>query len=194
MKLLTNFLNVVIVFLIVIILSVNLLSDKFEEGILNYQLLQVVSDSMDSDITNYDIDTLKKDELIIVKKNNNINFFSNLKIGDVITFRMNEGVNTGVSVTHRITNILYDENTNTYTLTTKGDKNNDTETLNSKEDLIYGQVIYSNLLIGYTFNVIKNKYFLILTVITPCVFIGIYEIVNIYEMIKLNPKNKGEEK
>ncbi len=168
----------------IVVISINLFSDRFKEGIFGHMYLQIISESMDSDKTEYEIDTLKKDEFIIVKVNNSITFYNNLKVGDVITFKMNTGSMNGNVVTHRIEEIDFDEINNIYKVVTKGDRNESTEILYSDSDVIYGQVVYSSLFIGKSLNVITNKYFIISLVITPCLIIVLYELITMYELIK----------
>ncbi len=185
-----------ILVLLTIAISINIFNEDLKKGFLGHMYLQVLTTSMDGEEQNYKIKTLKVDEFILVDINDGNDFYSNLEVGDVITFKMNKGPMNGNIVTHRIILISYNEESNIYTLTTKGDKNKDDniEILNSKLDTIYGEVVYSNLIIGKTLNVITNKIFLILTILVPCLFISIFEVCNIYFAFKYKDQIKEKEK
>lgn len=184
MKIIINFLNIVLVLFMILVISINIFSNQFKDGLFGYLYLQIITESMDAKPTQYQIDTLKVDEFILVEINDYDEFFEKLEIGDVITFKMNQGSYKELVVTHRITEIKYFEEYDYYKIITKGDKNNSTETLYSNQDIIYGQVVYSSILIGNIFNIITNKYFLVIIIVIPCLIIALYEVVTLYEMYK----------
>ena len=82
-----------------------------ETEIFGHYLFDVVTDSMSG--------TIEKGEVIVAKKVNDVYA---LKVGDIITFTAPSGVLKGYNETHRIVEILYDENGKVKGYKTAGDK------------------------------------------------------------------------
>lgn len=82
-----------------------------ETEIFGHYLFDVVTDSMSG--------TIEKGEVIVAKKVNDVYA---LKVGDIITFTAPSGVLKGYNETHRIVEILYDENGKVKSYKTAGDK------------------------------------------------------------------------
>ena len=103
-------------------------------------LYTIVSTSMEPTIKN-------KDVILIIKS-------KEYKVDDIVTYKSNSEFNNKIITTHRITDII-DENNSTY-YQTKGD-NNDKEDLNliTKND-IYGKVILTIPRLGNINNFIAN--------------------------------------
>lgn len=154
-----------------------------DEGITNkYLYYQITTASMQADSCEYKIDSISVSDLIIVKKNLSDEFYSDLNIGDVITFEMTTGVLSGCVITHRI---IYIENTNdSYLITTKGDNSNSVELLDTSVDTIYGSVVYVSSSLGVLYDIFSSYYFLALVMIAPCSIVIVLELFKIKKTIK----------
>ncbi len=108
----------------------------------------IVSGSMEPNINIGDI--------VIAK---NIEDKEDIKVGDVISFRKGQGI-----ITHRITNIQYDEN-QTIKITTKGDNNNTEDSEEVSYDDIEGRVIKVIPKLGNISLAIQNKMIIIVVII-----------------------------
>ncbi len=95
-------------------------------------------------------------DIVIVK---NIEDKEDIKIGDVISFRKGQSI-----ITHRITNIQYDEN-QTIKITTKGDNNNTEDSEEISYDDIEGKVIKIIPKLGNISLAMQNKIIIIVVII-----------------------------
>ncbi len=95
-------------------------------------------------------------DVVVVK---NIKNKEDLKVGDVISFRKGQSV-----ITHRITNIQYDEN-QTIKITTKGDNNNIEDNGEVSYDDIEGKVIKAIPKLGNISLAMQNKITVVVVII-----------------------------
>ena len=102
---------------------------------------------------------------------------SRLEVGDIITFISPDPRWGGISVTHRIIDIYYDEATGTHTYKTKGDANNIADAVPVPNEKILGKVILKIPKLGYIQNVLASKGGLIICVLIPSLAILSYDIV-----------------
>ncbi len=168
---------------IFIFIILNITLTKTNDGITNkYLFYQIATSSMEGNESNYDIKSIYTSDVIVVKKNISNDFYSNLEIGDVITFEMNTGEYLGCVITHRIIDIEYDGNN--FYITTKGDNSKGIEILNSSKDIVYGQVVVVSSVLGSVFNILTNIFFLCSVIILPCLYLIIKEINKIRKEIK----------
>ena len=119
MKKIINITNNVIFYLVLIvcltIVLLTIISDKNKDGsydFLNYQMRLVTSDSMQksekTDVSNFKIKSIPKNSLVLVKMvNNNSEWYDELAIGDVLTFKY--FYTEQVTITHRIIDIEEDD-------------------------------------------------------------------------------------
>ena len=119
-----------IIFIMLFVAVISLMIQKFVlkkevPDLFGYKILQVMSGSMSGEFETGDT--------ILIKK---IGDESNLKIGDVVTYR----IKTNTLVTHRIINITRTGESLSYT--TKGDANNKNDNYKVYEDAIKGKVIF----------------------------------------------------
>lgn len=149
-----------------------------------YLFYQIASSSMNGSVNEYSIDSFNKEDIIIVEKNITNEFYSNLKVGDVITFQMNAGDYNGEVITHRI--IQIEKGNDNYYIKTKGDNSFSIEILNSIDDVIYGKVILTSSFLGILFNFVTNVFVLSLLIVLPCLFLIIKEILKIKKIINKN--------
>lgn len=167
--------------LLIVVIGIGINFFVIDDGAITnkYLFYQISTGSMASDETNYEISTIEIKDIIVVQRNLEEEFYENLKIGDVITFEMDEENSV---ITHRIIEIIQIENG--YSITTKGDANYHSETLNTIDNKIYGKVVLSSPTLGRLFDNAYNNYFLIVLISVPCLIIIIYEI-NIIKKIVL---------
>lgn len=133
-----------------------------------YSAFVIISPSMEPNI--------KVQDAVIVKKTT----ASKLEKGDIITFNSTDDRFAGVTITHRIVDIIKDTKGNPM-FRTKGDNNNvEDATLVRGEDLV-GKVILKIPKIGYIQYILSTAFGWILIVVVPCLGIIIYDILKIFK-------------
>lgn len=156
---------------------------KTTKGITNkYLFYQITTSSMQSNKTNYEIDTINVSDVIVVKRNIDDDYYNNLEIGDVISFEMAIGEFSGLVITHRIT--LIEEINDVYYITTKGDNSSSVEVLDSSVDKIYGTVVLASTNLGIIYNFCTNIFVLCSLIVLPCVILIVIEMKKIKKIIK----------
>lgn len=143
-------------------------------NVFGYKILQVMSGSMSGEFETGDT--------ILIKKIKNE---SDLKIGDVITYRIEKNT----MVTHRIVNITKIGEKLNYTL--KGDANNIEDSEKVTFSYIEGIYIRKLILIGKLINFMQKPYGMVIIFTTPILLI-LYIIKN--EKAKEEKRNKRREK
>ena len=143
-------------------------------NVFGYKILQVMSGSMSGEFETGDT--------ILIKKIKNE---SDLKIGDVITYRIEKNT----MVTHRIVNITKIGEKLNYTL--KGDANNTEDSEKVTFSNIEGIYIRKLNLIGKLINFMQKPYGMVIIFTTPILLI-LYIIKN--EKAKEEKRNKRREK
>ena len=161
-----------IIFTIIILVVASLIIQKFalkEEvpNIFGYKILQVMSGSMSGEFETGDT--------ILIKEIKNE---SDLKIGDIITYRIEKNT----MVTHRIVNITKIGEKLNYTL--KGDANNIEDSEKITFSNIEGIYVRKLNLIGKLITFMQKPYGLIITFMTPTLLI----------LIVINNEKAKEEK
>ena len=102
---------------------------------------------------------------------------SRLEVGDIITFISPDPRWGGISVTHRIIDIYYDEAKGIHTYKTKGDYNNIADAVPVSNDNILGKVILKIPKLGYIQDLLASKGGLIICVLIPSLAILSYDIM-----------------
>ncbi len=125
----------------------------------NREVRLIITDSMEGEPTSYDVATIEKDSLVMVR------FLSDgekyeLKQGDVVQFKYGNILNH-----HRVVENHTDEGY----IITKGDNTSTTEKVYYAN--IRGEVVGSDHLVGEIFTFVKNYYFVIIAAIVT-LFIG----------------------
>ena len=170
---------ILIIFTTIVFAVASLIIQKFvlkEEipNVFGYKILQVMSGSMSGEFETGDT--------ILIKKIKNE---SDLKIGDVITYRIEKNT----MVTHRIVNITKIGEKLNYTL--KGDANNIEDSEKVTFSNIEGIYIRKLNLIGKLINFMQKPYGMVIIFTTPILLI-LYIIKN--EKAKEEKRNKRREK
>lgn len=153
----------------------NLRSGHYEAPL--YSAFVIISPSMEPNI--------KVQDAVIVKKSK----VSELEKGDIITFNSTDNRFAGVTITHRIVEVLKDTKGNPM-FRTKGDNNNvEDATLVREEDLV-GRVILKIPKIGYIQYMLSTSFGWILLVVIPCLGIIIYDIMKLFKNAALKSRKK----
>lgn len=133
--------------------------------------------------------TIKVNDAIIVKRID----AKKAKKGDIITFISSDERTKGITITHRIIEILEDENGKKL-FRTKGDNNNVADPSLVKEEDLSGKVIMKIPKIGYIQYFISQKYGWIIAVVIPCAGIIIYDILKIIKSVTRGIASKKRNK
>lgn len=113
---------------------------------------------------------------------------SELEIGDIITFISPDPRWGGISITHRIIDIYFDEEKGIHTYKTKGDYNNVADAAAVPNENILGKVILKIPKLGYIQDIVASKGGLIICVLIPSLAILSYDIMKALK--KLGKKAK----
>jgi len=134
------------------------------------QPLLIVTDSMDGDVKEYEIDSFPQDTLIMVKHLSDSEKMQ-IQIGDVLSFRYG-----AILDHHRVIELHLDQGY----VVTKGDN---TEKYHSQETVylndINGKVIGTNHLFGAAATFVKDHFLIVIAVIAIFAIIG--EVVRAYK-------------
>ncbi len=130
------------------------------------------------------IPTIQVKDIVVTKKIAE----EKLEIGDIITFISPDPRWGGISVTHRIIDIYYDEAKGVHTYKTKGDYNNIADAVPVPNENILGKVILKIPKLGYIQDILASKGGLIICVLIPSLAILSYDIMKALK--KLGQKTK----
>lgn len=172
-------------------------------NIFSYQLRVVTSDSMDKcdevDVSSYEIKSIKVKSMVFIKtfkEENKDEFYSSLKIGDVLTFKY--VYTRQETITHRIVDIVNKESGG-YLIYLEGDNRGSSSgvltqiidtSLTDSPNYIIGKVVHVSYVLGVITTAIKTKVGTVCIIIIPCVLIVIYEIFKIINVINSSKKEK----
>ncbi|NLT40851.1 MAG: signal peptidase I [Clostridiales bacterium] len=140
-----------------------------------FRMLKVISGSMEP--------TIHTGAVIIIKEIEP----TQLQTGDIVTFRSAEY--DSQLVTHRIVKIESSPGGGLM-FTTRGDANDADDTAPLPASQIKGTVVFSIPLLGYAMDFIQSREGLVLVIIVPCIFLGVYEIKQIRVNVRALKKKK----
>jgi len=161
----------------VLIFSVILLGVTAFNPIKKFQILRVMSGSMEPEIhTGSVVFSVKTDP-------------ETLSVGDIINYSSQDA---SVSVTHRLVEITTKNNQTVFR--TKGDANQGEDAQDIFAPAIKGKVLFSIPYLGYLSVFMKTPLGFILTVIIPGILIIVSEIFNIRKAIEEDVRKKYENK
>lgn len=141
-----------------------------------FTLYTIISPSMQPNLNVYDT--------IIDKR---VDKASDVEIGDVITFISTSKVSQGMTVTHRVIDIIVDENGVTQ-FKTKGDNNLTPDSAYVTESNILGRVILRLPQLGRIQFFLANRGGLLLIVVIPSIIILIRYILKLIRLTKVQEK------
>ena len=202
-------------FIVVCIIGVviTIISKKEPDGtatILGMQMRTVLSNSMEqcdaTDVSQFDIKDLPIKTMVFIEAvpkdpKEAEEWYANLKIGDVLTFKYVYVKQE--TITHRITGIRYEGEGLGYTIELQGDnKDSDQETLTqiiktgekNSPNHIVGKVTGKSYILGLFVTTLKSPAGLIFIVIIPSLIIAILEIIKIINMFTADKRKADQEK
>ena len=151
----------------------------------------VVSGSMDGEPRDYDIRTIPTGSLIMIHQvpSDPSDFYSSLKVGDVLTFDYIHPVSQeSMVVTHRI--IAIDESSGAYTYTLKGDSiaddptNGSVQVIASDSGDVIGKVVGVSHWLGVLAVFVSTWTGKLCLILIPCVILIVSEVRNIVRILK----------
>ena len=124
------------------------------------EALLIVTDSMDGDVTEYDIDSFPKNTFVMVKHLSEEEKL-HIQIGDVLSFRYN-----GILDHHRVIETHFDQGY----VVTHGDNTHSSENVTLSS--INGKVIGTNHWLGALVSFVKDNFLIVIAVIAAIAIIG----------------------
>ena len=115
--------------------------------------------------------------------------FSDISLGDIITFSSIDPAYPGLTVTHRIVG-KEKSTTGKYLFRTKGDNNNVMDPSIVEEDNIYGKVILKIPKLGVIRKFLMTSYGFMFGIVLPAVAIIVFDVLKLF---KKNKKTVVEE-
>lgn len=213
-KILNVVVNVVLIlFLVVCVLavSVTIISGRDVDGavdVFGYKMLIVTSGSMEkseyTDVSNFEIKSIPVRSMVFVETvpdepADAYNWYKELKVGDVLTFKYVES-NKQITITHRIIKIE-DNGVGGFIIELMGDNKNaengakiqriDTSVNNS--NFVIGKVTGKSVVFGNIITLLKSPLGIVLMIIIPCFLIIGYEVFKIWKIVQEDKKNKANE-
>ncbi len=175
-----NVFSVLIIIAAVFVLCTVIFTKSGEApSVFGYTALRVTTGSMKP---TYDVDTL-----IVVKKVDP----ETIKVNDVISFYSQDPVLDGAVNTHRVVEILEEEQGRVFV--TKGDNNNVTDAYNVESEYLIGKVVASSIVIGKISRLVANPLIFIPIILIPLALILISNLVGTVHMAKKIAKEEEEE-
>ncbi len=172
----------IILILLALFLAYYTISNKiYEKRGENFEpflsLYTIISPSMTPNINVWDVVVSKK-----------VNSSKEIKVGDVITFISSSSISKGMTVTHRVVEVLETENGVAYK--TKGDNNLSPDSAPAEYDKVIGKVILRIPQLGRIQDFLGTKGGWLIAIVIPALFIIISDILKIFKLTGV--KNKIE--
>ena len=178
MKLLSYAVIVVLVFLGIFFAYYFLSLKAYEKNptvkIPKFGLYTIISPSMDPNIKVYDVVV----DLNVFNENS-------IKKGDVITFISNSNVSKGLTVTHRVVDIVINED-GSKSYITKGDNNLKPDQATVSYNDVLGKVLFKIPQLGRVQFLIANKFGWILVILLPALGVIIYDFIKLFRLLAFN--------
>ena len=175
-KVVLAFLIFVALFLLYVGVSTKLYKIKGDKFKPKFTLYSIISPSMHPYIKVYDIIVdVRVDKPTDIKKN------------DVITFLSTSSYSKGLTVTHRVTDVIVDEN-GKYQYQTKGDNNMSPDAAYAPYENVLGKYVFKIPKFGYVQSFLTNGKGWILVIIIPTLIIIIKDILKLVKLAKVQEK------
>ena len=162
------------------IITTQLAATKGEKFSPKYSLYTIVSPSMTPNINVYDI--------VIDKK---VEDFSELKVGDVITFISTSSISNGMTITHRIIDIIETNEGTKYK--TKGDNNLTADYSLVTQDKIIGKVKLRIPQLGRVQFFLSSKGGWLVIILIPALIIIISDVMKLFKLVDIKKRVKNVE-
>ncbi len=180
LKLLSYAVIVVLIFLGIFFLYYFVSLKAYEKNptanIPRFGLYTIVSPSMEPNIKVYDVVV----NLSVSKKDS-------IKRGDVITFISNSNVSKGLTVTHRVVEVITNAD-GTHSYFTKGDNNPTADQSTVNESDVLGKVLFKIPQLGRLQFLIADKIGWILVILLPALGVIIYDFIKLFKLLAFNSK------
>ena len=122
------------------------------------------------------------DIIVTYKTDNNV-----YEEGDIITFVSNDVANVGITITHRIDRVYFEDSKILYR--TKGDNNNVADSKGVEPSNVIGKVVMKIPKAGYIQQFLVTKTGWIVAVVVPCFGVLVYDLVRMFKrMMKKKSK------
>lgn len=171
---------VVATFLLYYIITTQLSATKGDKYAPKFSMYTIVSPSMTPNINVYDI--------VIDKK---VEDFSELKVGDVITFISTSSISNGMTITHRIVDIIETEEGTKYK--TKGDNNLTADYSLVTQDKIIGKVKFRIPQLGRIQFFLSSKGGWLIIILIPALIIILSDIFKLVNLVGIKKRVKDVE-
>ena len=208
--------NVLLYAFIVVFLAMTIfiiISNQSNDGaisVFGHQMRTVISPSMDAceltDVSKFEIKSLPVNTMVFIEevpedKEARSEWYSNLKVGDVLTFKYVTSVRQEV-ITHRVTDIK-ENGIGGYYITLRGDNISSVsgalvQIINTSQDevstnFIIGKVVGSSYAFGSFVSFLKSKVGLIVVIIIPTLIIIFFEVIRLYKLVTKDKKEKEKQ-
>lgn len=165
----------IIICLIWYVVSAKIYASKGEKYSPYFSLYTIISPSMEPNINVYDV--------ILDTRVDDIN---NIKVGDVITFISSGNLSAGMTITHRVVEIL--DTKDGLRFRTKGDNNQSPDAALVIPDNVLGKTLLKIPYLGRVQFLLAERGGWFIIVLLPALGIIIYDIIKLLKVLKL--KNK----
>lgn len=211
-KIIGNIIVFCVMVLAIFLLFITVTAKKDSDGasnIFGYQIRFIKSDSMEknefTNVSKYEIKDIKTKSLVFIKlKPQNTDelaeWYSNLKIGDVLTFKYL--YTKQETITHRIVDIK-DNNKGGYLIYLEGDNKGSSNTITLKQiidtsaenspNFIIGKVTKTSYFLGNLYYIFRSPIGIICLIIIPCLTIIIFHIIKIINLFTKEKRKKSLE-
>ena len=179
-KLLSYAIIVVLIFLgiffVYYFISLKMYEKNPTVNIPRFGLYTIISPSMEPEIKVYDVVV----DMNVFKS-------KDIKKGDVITFISNSNVSKGLTVTHRVVDVIKNQD-GSFSYITKGDNNqrSDQAPVNHKD--VLGKVLFKIPQLGRVQFLIANKFGWIIAILIPALGVIVYDFIKLFKLLTFNNK------
>ncbi len=180
MKLLSYAIIVVLIFLGIFFayyfFSLKMYEKNPTANIPKFGLYTIISPSMEPNVKVYDVVV----DLNVFNENS-------IKKGDIITFVSNSNVSKGLTVTHRVVDVITNvDGSKSYI--TKGDNNLKADQATVNYNDILGKVLFKIPQLGRVQFLIANKFGWLLVILIPALCVIIYDFIKLFRLLSFNNK------
>jgi len=141
-----------------------------------FGLYTIISPSMEPAVKVYDVVV----DMNVFKE-------SDIKKGDIITFISSSSVCKGLTVTHRVIDIVKNED-GSLSYLTKGDNNQKSDQAPVKHKDILGKVLFKIPQLGRVQFLIADKFGWILVILLPALGVIVYDFIKLFKVLTFNNK------
>ncbi len=167
---------VIAAFLLYLTVASKLYASKGAKYEPKFSLYTIISPSMEPNLRVYDI--------IVDQRVDSPN---DIQIGDIITFISTSSISSNKTITHRVIDIIIDENGN-YEYKTKGDNNISPDLANAEYKNIIGKVLFKIPQLGRIQFFLANQGGWLVAIVIPALIIIFKDILKITKLVKINKK------